>query len=94
MMYITGDGTANISYSFVKQIPTNPFLFDLFGDEIRVMPDAYLDVDDDKRSPATYVLQFRYLFFTGVGAMSSVLMIIAQPAGVHYNRGVSRSESS
>ena len=63
MMYITGDGTANISYSFVKQIPTNPFLFDLFGDEIRVMPDAYLDVDDDKRSPATYVLQFRYLFF-------------------------------
>lgn len=55
---LTGDGTANISYSFVKQIPTNPNLFDLFEDEVRVMPNADLDVDE-KWSRTIYVLQFR-----------------------------------
>ena len=56
--HITGDGTANITYHFVKQIPSEPFSFDLYGDEVRLTPLPDLDVDD-KRFPPTFILLFR-----------------------------------
>ena len=53
-----GDGSDNITYSFEKQTPSRPLLFDLFDDEVRVAPDANLDVDR-RNIPTTYILHFR-----------------------------------
>ena len=53
-----GDGSDNITYSFEKQTPSRPLLFDLFDDEVRVAPDSNLDVDR-RNIPTTYILHFR-----------------------------------
>lgn len=54
----TGDGNTSITYGFIKQTPSKPFLFDLFGNQVKVAPDAILDIDF-KDSPRTFILHFR-----------------------------------
>lgn len=53
----TGDGGDNITYSFLKQTPDKPVLFDLSENLVKVLPDAELDIDA-KDKPTMYILHF------------------------------------
>ena len=66
-----GDGSDNISYSFLKQTPDKPELFDLSYNLVKVLPDAELDIDTGYK-PTMYILHFRFVYHPFPGEQTTL----------------------